>query len=69
MEAPLVTHLASQPAAGEPSGKRVANMIIKTSYLSSTFVFRSAVGREGVMRGDMSKLGLPNTIRDYLNYL
>lgn len=30
---------------------------------------RSAVGREGVSRGDMSKLGLPNTIRDYLNYL
>jgi len=30
---------------------------------------RSAVGREGVARGDMSKLGLPNTIRDYLNYL
>jgi len=30
---------------------------------------RSAVGSEGVARGDMSKLGLPNTIRDYLNYL
>ena len=41
----------------------------KRVTLSLTVVFRSAVGSEGVARGDMSKLGLPNTIRDYLNYL
>ena len=40
-----------------------------TFPLTLRVVFRSAVGREGVARGDMSKLGLPNTIRDYLNYL